>query len=313
MDRLRCTSFLNGRALLAHALVFIVCSTSFLSCREPVEPAKTYPEIALLLEHMKESPPAGNWKDFNLLRGISNETLEFLSQDFTESETKAALSVMPALGTLLSLPDLASKANCPAEAGLPTASVLQNTQLLRTLRTRLSGAQGFTSSAGLALDQNGPPTLAHANLGEALEKALNDKMAALKREHKKIFGERRHENEVYCEDECTCIANNLGAAVKAADPGRTVLYVFMTGGCAPAGVCPYPDAEPPPKDHAMMQWTSHEAIAVGNSHGEWNFVDPLVFGDTKGHSAAEWYARFQHKTKASYFVSPKAVTLGWDQ
>jgi hypothetical protein len=183
---------------------------------------------------------------------------------------------------------------------------------MRALRARLTGAAGFTSSAGLSLDQNEVPSIPIAALDPGLEKAMSDRMTELRRKHKKIFGSAKYDNETYCESECTCIANNLGAAVKAADPRREVLYVFMTGGCRSGGVCPYPDAAPPPADNSMLTWTSHEAVVIDDGKGGWSFVDPLVFNDLKGHSAAEWYSHFQHKVKAKYYVSPRAVTLGWD-
>jgi hypothetical protein len=262
---------------------------------------------------MKTAPPTGTWKDFDLLRGVSNETLDFLSQEFTEDEVKAAAALMPQLGTLVELPLLYKGVACIPEDEREPKPIRQNTRLMRALRAKMSGASGFSSSAGLMLDQDSTPALPMGSIGADLEKAMSDRMATLRREHRKIFGSSKFDNETYCESECTCIANHLGAAIKAADPKRTVLYVFMRGGCMSGGVCPHPDAEPPPKDRIMTTWTSHEALVVDDGKGGWSFVDPLVFGDLKAHSAADWYSHFQHKVKANYYVSPQPITLGWDR
>lgn len=296
------------RAVLLLTLSLLV-SCAGVGCKSPPDPARTLSEVKLLVSRLNARSPSGDWGDINLLVGISNDTLEFLSQDFSEAEITAVKRMIPELAGVLALEKRHDSDRCDGNDSRTVQA-----KLLADFRKRISGPTFLDGTSGIRMKQTFMPSIPLAQLVPEIVAALSAEYKRLRQENRRIFGSDKWDNASFCDSECSCVANHLGGAVRRADPSRPVLYMTMTGGCFAGGVCPMRQAWPMAsgKPPLPTSWTHHVVLLIGDGKGGWAFLDPIAFGDMKPRSAAEWYNGFHHEYSSDYYVSPKAKTIGTD-
>jgi hypothetical protein len=159
----------------------------------------------------------------------------------------------------------------------------------REIRSDAEAAQVLRSIPGVSSAR------VQSELGTAYASALSDP-----RPHRWKLEERRVRTPILCPTDCLCLAERLSAAALRAEASLLVLRVRIVGG-GHGGVTAWVNVQGRP-GLQKAGWDYHVVTVIGDSAGAWSVVDPLVFGDARLHTVAEWYDRYEHVTPVEYSI-----------
>ena len=252
-------------SVLAVILLGLGC---LVACQSPKDIARTAAELKFLNDRVSQKPPRYDFTDFSLLDGVSEDTLIFLSQDFSRDEENSVTE--------------------------------EYKRKLRDFKSHLSGSWLSVIPANLS-------DIPMAKVDSAVRENLSHQLGDLRQRHLRVWGDGVHYDEVFCEDECECIARHLGEDLQSRHPEVSVLYLRIVGG-RHGFVVAYSGSA-----RSEVTWDHHEVTLIGDRQGGWSVVDPVVYGDTGLHSLSEWYTRFAHDEPSSYIVGVKAPKFMMDR
>ena len=242
-------------------------------CESPPNPTQTLDEVKQLATRLEARNSSYDFTALGLLRGVSNDTLDFLAQDFTQDE----------------------KNNAPEPRVKLLLSFREHLVTFTSYNKALTGKK-YTY---LRLQITAPPDVPKVQITADLKTVLTDGLAKLSQDNHSIYGDGKLYAKVYCSTDCSCLANRLGHLVQKAAPDMAVLYLMITGGAPDGGVGTIPSDQKPLPYSTMNH---HVVAVVGDPQGGWGVIDPLVFGDAEPRSILDWYKQFQHDTPMVYRV-----------